>query len=99
MSVSAGRISQGTGGDSENSALAAELAAEPEDAYLERIHREYLAAKEAAGEDVSSFTKERFVQRIQANEAALMKKHGCRMVRFQVETRGAQVNLRPVIIR
>lgn len=80
-------------------ALAAALGSEPEDAYYERIFREYVAAKQAAGEDVSSITKDRFVQRLQANEESLKKKHGCRMVRFQVQVRDTQVNLRPVIIR
>lgn len=85
--------------DEEDPALAAQLAAEPEDAYYERIFQEYVAAKQAAGENVANITKDRFVQRIQANEQSLIKKHGCRMVRFQVQARGAQVNLRPVIIR
>ncbi len=83
-------------GDAE---LAATLARESEDAYYERIYQEYVAAKQGVGEDVSSITKERFVQRLQANEASLEKKHGCRMVRFQVQVQDTQVNLRPVIIR
>ena len=33
------------------------------------------------------------------NEKALANKHGCRMVRFQVETQGTQVSLRAVLIR
>jgi hypothetical protein len=85
--------------DEEDPALAAELAAEAEDAYYARIYQEYVAAKEAAGENVSNVTQDRFVQRLQANEKSLVKKHGCRMVRFQVQTKGTQVNLRPVIIR
>lgn len=86
-------------GEDEDPELAAKLAAEPEDAYYARIYREYVAAKEAAGENVSNITEDRFIQRLQANEKSLVKKHGCRMVRFQVQTRGTQVNLRPVIIR
>ncbi|MBZ0115640.1 MAG: PDC sensor domain-containing protein [Sandaracinaceae bacterium] len=75
------------------------LAAEPEDAYYARIYEEYVDAKKGVGEDVSNVPQDRFVQRLQANEKQLVKKHGCRMVRFQVQTRGTQVNLRPVIIR
>ena len=85
--------------EEEDPALAAELAAEAEDAYYARIYQEYVAAKEAVGENVSNITQDRFVQRLQANEKSLVKKHGCRMVRFQVQTKGTQVNLRPVIIR
>lgn len=88
--------SEGEDGDAE---LAAQLSAEPEDAYYGRVYKEYVAAKQALGEEVSSITEERFVQRLKANEASLQKKHGCRMVRFQVQSRDTQVNLRPVIIR
>lgn len=79
--------------------VAARLAAEPEDAYYARVYNEYVAGKQAVGENVSNITQDKFVQRLKANEQSLMKKHGCRMVRFQVQTRGTQVNLKPVIIR
>jgi HAMP domain-containing protein len=91
--------SGGAQGEQEDPELAAKLAAEPEDAYYARLYQEYVAAKEAAGENVSNITQDKFVKRLQANEKSLVKKHGCRMVRFQVQTRGTQVNLRPVIIR
>ncbi len=89
----------GGGGAEEDPGVAAELASEAEDAYHERIYQEYVAAKQAAGEDVSNIPKDRFIQRLQKNAANLTKKHGCKMVRFQVQTRGSQVILRPVIIR
>ncbi|GAB4214262.1 MAG: hypothetical protein OHK0013_38810 [Sandaracinaceae bacterium] len=79
--------------------VAARLATEPEDAYYTRIYTEYVAAKQAVGENVSNITQDKFVQRLKANEQALVKKHGCRMVRFQVQTQGTQVNLKPVVIR
>ncbi|MDH5490678.1 MAG: cache domain-containing protein [Myxococcales bacterium] len=79
--------------------LAASLEAEPEAEYQARVFREYAAAKLAAGEDVSNIPLERFAKRIDGNGAALAQKHGCRAVRFQVETRGNQVILRPVLIR
>ena len=85
--------------EAEDEALAAELASEPEDAYYDRIFEEYVAAKQAMGENVANITKDKFVMRLQANEKSLIKKHDCRMVRFQVQTKGTQVNLRPVVIR
>lgn len=91
-----GGSSEGDGADPE---LVARLSAEPEETYYHRVYTEYAAAKQAAGEDVSNITEEKFVQRLKANEQTLMKKHGCRMVRFQVQTLGSQVNLTPVIIR
>ena len=86
-------------GEADDPALVAQLAAEPEDAYYARIYREYVAAKQAVGEDVSNIPQDKFVQRLKGNEQALVKKHDCRMVRFQVQTRGTQVNLKPVVIR
>ncbi|MBO6938841.1 MAG: hypothetical protein JJ863_27985 [Deltaproteobacteria bacterium] len=85
----------GGGGDDE---AAAALAAEPEEQYRQRIFDEYVAAKQAAGEDVSNIGKDRFLSRLDKNAENLKKKHGCRMVRFEVQTKGSQVILRPVII-
>lgn len=82
----------------EDRGLIERLAQEPEDAYYDRLYREYIAAKEAVGENVSHITKDKFIQRVRANEQNLMKKQGCRMVRFRVETQGTQVNLKPVFI-
>jgi hypothetical protein len=76
-------------------ALAASLSAEPEDAYLRRVFQEYVAAKKVAGETVN-IPEERFTQRLKGNEQALVKKHGCRAVRFQVVKGGG---LQPVLIR
>lgn len=86
-------------GEEVDPAVVEQLANEPEDAYYERVFREYVSAKEAAGENVSSITQDKFVQRLKANEQSLLKKHGSRMVRFQVQVRGNQVNLKPVVIR
>ncbi|HJK98522.1 MAG TPA: MXAN_5187 C-terminal domain-containing protein, partial [Polyangiaceae bacterium LLY-WYZ-14_1] len=90
----------GGGGDVvDDPEVAARLEAEDESTYYGRVYREYVAAKQALGEDVSNIPEERFVQRLRGNEAALAKKHGCRLVRFQVDTRGQQVVLKPVLIR
>ncbi len=80
-------------------AIASRLAAEPEDAYNDRVYREYAAAKQAVGENVSNIPKDRFCQRLKGRGDALVQKHGCRMVRFQVHTAGNQVTLQPVLIR
>ncbi|MGB5812147.1 MAG: MXAN_5187 C-terminal domain-containing protein, partial [Polyangiales bacterium] len=75
------------------------LAAMPEDRYYTQLFRDYIAAKEAVGEDVSNIPEDRFLNRVRGNADHLLKKHGAQMVRFKVETIGGQVNLRPVIIR
>jgi hypothetical protein len=99
LDVQGGKRNGTAGADERDAELAAALSQEPEDAYHERVYQEYIAAKTEAGEDVSNIPKDRFIQRLQSNEASLKKKHDCRMVRFQVQARGTQVNLRPVIIR
>ena len=86
------------GADSENDPEAASLAAVPEAAYYAQLFADYVAAKQALGEDVSNVPEARFVERIRGNAEHLVKKHGAKMVRFKVETIGGQVNLRPVVI-
>lgn len=95
-----GAAPAGGGGDEEaDPETAAKLSAEPEETYYARVFNEYVAAKQAAGENVGAITQDKFVQRLKSNEQALVKKHGCRMVRFEVQVKGTQVNLKPVIIR
>ena len=97
--AAANTAQQQDNGAGNEEALAQALAAEPDDQYQQRIYDEYVQAKQGAGEDVSNIAKDRFLSRLDKNAAALQKKHGCRMVRFQVQTKGDQVILRPVIIR
>jgi hypothetical protein len=80
-------------------AVAAQVAAEPEEAYYARIYAEYAAAKQAIGENVGNIPQDKFAARLKGNGDNLAKKHGVRAVRFQVETRDNQVSLRPVLIR
>lgn len=86
-------------GPIDDPSVAGPLAAESDEAYGARIYQEYTAAKQAAGEDVSGIPQERFLKRLEGNGKALAQKHGCASVRFIVEVRGAQVVLRPVLLR
>ena len=83
----------------DDAALSARLSAEDDAAYEARIYKEYVAAKQALGENVANIPQDRFHQRLAGRASALAQKHGCRMVRFQVETVANQVVLRPVLIR
>jgi hypothetical protein len=83
----------------EDPALAAKLATEDETAYSKRLYDEYVTAKQKLGENVSNIPQDRFLQRLAGRGTALAQKHGCRLVRFQVETANDQVILRPVLIR
>jgi hypothetical protein len=80
-------------------AVAAKLAAEPEDAYYARVYQEYAAAKQAVGESIANIPQDRFIQRLKGNAQALAGKHGCKAVRFRVQKSGSQVALQPVLIR
>jgi hypothetical protein len=79
--------------------IATKLGDEDEAAYSARVYSEYVAAKQKLGENVSNITQDRFMQRLKGRAEALAKQHGCRLVRFQVQTRDNQVALRPVLIR
>jgi hypothetical protein len=83
----------------DDEALAARLSAEDGAAYETRVYDEYVAAKQAVGENVTNIPKDRFHQRLSGRASALAQKHGCRAVRFQVETVASQVVLRPVLLR
>ncbi|MCP4444726.1 MAG: hypothetical protein GY811_05175 [Myxococcales bacterium] len=73
------------------------LASEPMEVYLRRVHGEFVAAKQASGED-SSVEYDGFVQKLMANEASLKQKYGAREVRFKVVTDAGKVTLKPVPI-
>ncbi len=86
------------GSEESNDPEAEALAAIPEGQYYARLYAEYVAAKQAVGEDVSNVPEARFIERIRGNAEHLVAKHGAKMVRFRVETIGDQVNLKPVVI-
>jgi hypothetical protein len=77
---------------------AAALAAEPADAYYQRVWREYAAARQQTGEGMEGLDAETFLAKLKQNEAALSKKYGARMVRFKVVVKGNQTTLKPVPI-
>jgi hypothetical protein len=77
---------------------AAQLAAEPENAYYQRIWREYHAARQQTGEGVEGLDGEQFLSKLRQNEAVLCKKYNARMVRFKVVVKGNQTTLKPVPI-
>lgn len=79
--------------------IAGPLAAEAEDAYYARVYSEYVTAKQANGEDVSSVAQDKFVTRLRGQAASLAQKHGVSSVRFLVHAADGQVAMRPVLIR
>lgn len=68
------------------------LRAEADDAYYERIFREYLKAKRELGDPTDHITKDAFTARLTQSEREMAEKHG-KPVRFKVEVRGKEVVL------
>jgi len=68
------------------------LAQEPAQAYYGRIYREYIAAKQAIGEETSHITEQAFHQKIQGMEAEAGAKYG-KPVRYKVQPQGKEVVL------
>src|SRR5947208_654813 len=68
------------------------LATEPADAYYARLYREYIAAKQALGEQTDHITDAAFKSRIQGMEQDATSKHG-RPVRYHVQSNGREVVL------
>ncbi len=81
-----------------SSAEAQRLAAEPADAYYQRVWTEYCAAREQTGEGIEGLDVQQFIAKLSQNEATLCKKYGARMVRFRVVIKGQQTTLKPVPI-
>jgi hypothetical protein len=75
------------------------LAEEPEAAYIKRTFEEYIAARTKTNESNEGLTLDGFATKLKQNEAALMKKHNARMVRFKVVVKNGQTTLKPFPIQ
>jgi hypothetical protein len=77
-------------------ALVRQLAAEPEDAYYARVHREYVEARRRFNLPVDGITVESLAQKLRANEALLRARHKAQMIRFLVLAQAGKVSLKPI---
>ena len=75
-----------------DAAAVASLASEPADQYYARIFREYIAAKQALGQQTDHITQQQFQQRIQSMELETSQRQG-KPVRYKVQTSGGDVIL------
>ncbi|HLU67048.1 MAG TPA: MXAN_5187 family protein, partial [Kofleriaceae bacterium] len=75
-------------------------AADRDDAVQYRaIFDEFLALKRRCGESVDNLTYDRFVSKLRSNRDALIAKHGCKSVRFQVYVKDGKAALKASPIR
>jgi hypothetical protein len=85
-------------GDGAPSASAAALGQESEAAYYPRLYNEYLGALRSLGKPTEGVSVQQFMAKLRLAEAGLKQKWTCKMVRFQMLTRGDQIVFRAVRI-
>ena len=71
------------------------LAAEPAEAYYERLFREYIAARRQLGDPTDHITLASFGERIRQSELEMAEKHG-RPVRFAVQLKNQAIILNAI---
>lgn len=64
--------------------------------YFQRLFKEYVAAKEALGENTANITYIKFVEKIAKTEKSLREKYNSKQVIFKVATKDKQVVLVPL---
>lgn len=97
--IDEGAIANFNASDPAEAALAQKLQSEPENQYYDRLRKEYVAARQAAGLAADGMTHEQFVDSVRASEQMLAQKNALTLVRFVVERYNEQVYLRPIPIR
>jgi hypothetical protein len=68
-------------------------------AYFREIFGEFVNVKKQCGESVESLTFAKFSRKLAANRDALIAKHGCKTVKFQVYVRDGKAALKASPIR
>ncbi len=58
-----------------------------------------MALKRRCGESIDNLTYDRFLTKLRANRDALMAKHGCRTVKFQVYVKDGKAALKASPVR
>ena len=79
---------------------AAGVAGAPDDSGQYRaIFDEFVALKRRCGESIDNLTFDRFLNKLRANRDALIAKHGCRTVKFQVYVKDGKAALKASPVR
>jgi hypothetical protein len=63
------------------------------------VYNDFVSSKARLGEAVDNITYEGFRSKLRSSEEALINRHGCRAVRFQVLVKDNTVSLRPQLVR
>ncbi|MEQ8275610.1 MAG: MXAN_5187 C-terminal domain-containing protein [Deltaproteobacteria bacterium] len=70
-----------------------------DEAHYRSVYDQFVGSKAQLGEPVDSITYEGFRSKLRSSEQALLDRHQCRAVRFQVLVRDRTVSLRPQLVR
>ncbi len=65
-----------------------------EKSYFEQVYEEFIALKKVCGEPTENLTFERFAKKLRKNEDALISKHACKSVKFQVYEKDGKAALK-----
>jgi hypothetical protein len=71
----------------------------PDDIHFQDVFHEFLAMRERCGEPGDGLTFEKFVGKLRKNRDQLVKKYGCRTVRFQVYVKEGRAALKATPVR
>lgn len=72
----------------------AERDSDNEESYFQKVYDEFIALKKKCGEPTSSLTFQKFSSKLEKNRAALIAKHGCKEVKFQVYIKDGKAALK-----
>lgn len=73
--------------------------ADPDGRHWREVYQEFLRVREACGEPTEGLSFDRFEAKLRANRAALVRKHACRTVRFQVYVKEGRAALKATPVR
>lgn len=62
--------------------------------YFQQVYEEFIALKKVCGEPTENLTFERFAKKLRKNEDALIAKHACKSVKFQVYEKDGKAALK-----
>ena len=69
-------------------------AAGKDSATYQSIFEDFVALKKKCGESIESLTYEKFAKKLERNRDALIEKHGCKSVKFQVYIKDGKAALK-----
>jgi hypothetical protein len=74
-------------------------AGDPDAGHWNEVFQEFLRIRAACGESTAGLTAERFMAKLQANRTALMQKHDCHAVRFQVYVKDGRAAIKATPVK